>query len=59
MDGSATVPGATAEPAGSSAANVGDASAMHESRAAKLVALEEQTMPPEASQGMVEPAVRP
>ena len=48
-DGSATMPGATAKTAGSSAANAGDAGAMLESRAAKPVAPEEQPAPPEAS----------
>ena len=54
-----TVPEATAEATGSSAMNAGDADAAPESRAAKPVAAEEQTVPLEASPGMVEPAVRP
>ena len=58
-DKSVTVPGGTAEIVGSSAANAGDAGAAPESRAAKPVAPEEQTVPSEASQGMVGPAVRP
>ena len=59
VDGSATMPGATAETAGSSAVNAGDASATPESRAAKPVAPKEQMARPETSQGVVEPAVRP
>ena len=58
-DGSAVMPGATAENAGSSAANVGDAGAMPESRVVRPVVLEEQTAPPEASQGVVEHIVQP
>ena len=45
-DGSAMVLGATAEAAGSSTTNAGDADAAPESGAAKLVVPEEQTTPP-------------
>jgi len=59
VDGSTTMPKATVETAWSSVANAGDASAMPESRAAKPVVLEEQLVPPKASQSMVGLAVRP
>ena len=49
IDGLATMLGATAETAGSSAANAGDAGATPKSRAVKLVALEEQPAPLEVS----------
>ena len=58
-DGSAMVPRATAETVGSSAANAGDVGATPESGTTKPVTPEEQTAPPEASQGVVGPAVRP
>ena len=57
MDGSTMIPGATAETARSSAASVGDVGATPESGAAKPMVPEEQPAPPEASQGMVGPAV--
>ena len=59
VDESATVPGAMAKAAGSSAANAGDVDAAPESRAARPVTPEEQMVPPEASQSVVRPAVRP
>ena len=58
-DRSATMPRAMAENTGSSAVNAGDASAAPESGAVRPVAPEEQTTPPEASQGMVEHAIWP
>ena len=58
-DKSATIPKATARTVRSSGAEVGVAGDTPESRAAKPVAAEEQTAPPEASPGMVGPAVRP
>ena len=58
-DGSATMPRAMPENAGSSAANVGDVGATLESRAAKPVAPKEQPVTPEVLQGVVGPAIRP
>ena len=58
-DGSATVPGATTETTGSLAANAGDIGATPECGAAKPVVPEEQLAPPEASQSVVVPVVRP
>ena len=58
-DGSAMMPRATVETAGSLAANAGYAGATPESGVAKPVGPEKQLAPPEASQGVVGPAVQP
>ena len=58
-DGLATVPRATAEAARSSGADAGVADAAPEARAKKPIVLEEQTMFPEASTGVVGHAVWP
>ena len=57
-DGSATMPGATAETVGSSTMNAGDAGAMPESGAARPMQLEEPAMLPETSEGVVGRVVR-
>ena len=58
-DGLATVPGATAEAAGSSGAEAGVTDVVPRAGAEKPVVPEEQMVLPEASKGMVEPTVRP
>ena len=58
-DGSVTIPEATAITAMPSVAEAGATSEAPESGSAKPVVPEELTAPPEASQGMVGPAVRP
>ena len=59
VDGSATIPGATTGTARPSGAEAGAASHAPEYGLMELVAREELTAPPEASQGMVRPTVRP
>jgi len=59
IDGSSTVPKATAGTTGSSRAEARVASNALESRAMKPVVPEGQTMPPKASQGMVRVVVWP
>ena len=59
VDGSAAMPEATAENAGSSVANAGDADAAPKLGAAKPVAPKEQPVTPEVLQGVVGPAIRP
>ena len=58
-DGSATISKATAGNVGPSGAEVGVADDAPESGSMEPVAPKELTAPPEASQGMVGPAVRP
>jgi len=58
-DESAMIPKATARTIGSLVAEARVASDALESRATKLVVVEEQTAPPKASPGMVRPVVRP
>ena len=58
-DGSETIPEATAGTTGPLGAEAGVASEATESGSARLVAPEELTTPPEASQGMVGPTVWP
>ena len=58
-DGSATISKATAGSVGPSGAEVGVADDAPESGSMEPVAPKELTAPPEASQGMVGPAVRP
>ena len=59
VDGSVTVPGATAKAAGSSRAEAGVAEATPEARAEKPVVPKEQTTLPEASKDVVGHIVRP
>ena len=59
VDGSATVPGAIAEAAGSSRAKARVADTAPESGVKKPVMLEQQTALPKASEGMVRHAIRP
>ena len=59
VDGSAIVPKATTEVAGSSGAEAGVADAMPEARAKKPIVPKEQTVLPEASKGMIRRAVQP
>ena len=58
-DGSMSVPGATAEAAGSSGAEAGVADAALESKAEKPMVPEEQTTLPEVSEGVVGHAMQP
>ena len=57
VDGSAMVPGAMAEAAGSSGAKAEVTDATPEARAEKPAVLEEQTALPEASKGVVRHAI--
>ena len=59
VDGSATIPEAMTHTAGPSGAKARVASEATESWSARPLAPEELIVPPEASQGMVGPAVRP
>ena len=59
VDGLATMPGATTEAAGASEADAGVVDTASESRAENPVVAEEPTVLPEASEGMVGPAIRP
>ena len=56
-DGSAAAPGATVGTTGSSGAEAAVAGVTPESKAEKPVVLEEQTLLPEASEGVVEDAI--
>ena len=58
-DGSAIVPGATVEATRSSGAKAGVVDTALESEAEKLMVSKQQTMPPEASEGVVGHAVQP
>ena len=57
-DGSVMVPGAVAEVAGSSGAEAGVADAAPEAKAEKPIVLEEQTVLPEVSKGVVGHAIQ-
>ena len=58
-DGSATIPEATTGTAGPSGAEAGVASEATESGSVRPLAPEELTVPPEGSQVMLEPTIRP